>query len=183
MPILALINGCPGTGKTTLAQRWAATHPLSVALDIDTVRSMIGGWRADEVNAGTLARALSVSMIRTALSEGHDVLVPQLVANPEFISVLAETAISQSSSFLHVVLTAPVDTCVQRCVARDNAAQFVDSAPNLLGMVEQWASALRETVRDDVVEINADRDADEVFDHLSSVITLSKHGPAMERGQ
>lgn len=49
MTRLLLINGLPGTGKSTLASRYCADRPLSVCLDIDVVR----GCSA----AGTTARS------------------------------------------------------------------------------------------------------------------------------
>jgi predicted kinase len=170
MPILVLVNGSPGTGKTTLARRWEADHPLSVALDIDTIRGMVGGWRDDESNAGKLARNLSRSMIRTALSEGHDVLVPQLVANPEFIDSLAEIASSRGSSFLHVVLTAPVEVCVQRCAERENTTQFVDPDLNLSTTVAHWAKTIKQTVPCEAALINTDADVDDVYERFSSMV-------------
>ena len=41
---MVLINGAPGSGKSTLARRYVEEHPLALALDIDVVRGMLGGW-------------------------------------------------------------------------------------------------------------------------------------------
>lgn len=41
---LVLINGAPGSGKSTLARWYVEDHPLVLALDIDVVRAMLGGW-------------------------------------------------------------------------------------------------------------------------------------------
>ena len=50
---LVLVNGPPGVGKSTLARRYAADHPLTLAVEIDVVRAMIGAW-LDERGDGDL---------------------------------------------------------------------------------------------------------------------------------
>jgi len=42
---MILLNGPPGVGKSTVARMYAHAHPLSLNLDIDQIRSLIGGWR------------------------------------------------------------------------------------------------------------------------------------------
>jgi chloramphenicol 3-O-phosphotransferase len=43
---LVLLNGAPSTGKSTLARLYAERHPLTLALDLDLLRAMLGGWLA-----------------------------------------------------------------------------------------------------------------------------------------
>lgn len=45
MAMLILINGAPGVGKSTLAQRYVEDQPLALLLDIDELRTALGGWR------------------------------------------------------------------------------------------------------------------------------------------
>lgn len=44
---LILLNGPPAVGKSTLACRYAADRTLTLNLDVDAVRRLIGGWRDD----------------------------------------------------------------------------------------------------------------------------------------
>ena len=81
---LILLNGPPGSGKSTLARRYADAHPPALALDVDHIRAMIGGWRATPGEAGLLARDLATAAARTHLTAGHDVVMPQLPASPGF---------------------------------------------------------------------------------------------------
>jgi predicted kinase len=71
-----LINGVPGSGKSTLAQMYVDEHPRALALDIDTVRGMLGCWLDHSSEAGLIARRLAVAMDRVQLSAGRDVVVP-----------------------------------------------------------------------------------------------------------
>lgn len=106
MPRLIHLNGPPGIGKTTLARRYVRDHALAFCLDIDGVRCLIGQWDTNEQESGRLARLMAVEMARTHLSEGHDVVVPQYVARPEFVQLLATTAVDCGTSFHEVVLWA-----------------------------------------------------------------------------
>ena len=82
MPVLILLNGPPAAGETTLARMCVDRHPLALNLDIDLVRGQLGGWRDDPGTAGLAARAIALTAARTHLSQGHDVVIPQLLCRP-----------------------------------------------------------------------------------------------------
>ena len=44
-PRLVLLNGPPGIGKSTLSRRYVEAHPGTLDLDVDRLRSFVGGWR------------------------------------------------------------------------------------------------------------------------------------------
>ena len=46
-PKLILLNGNPGMGKTTLANRYVDEHPLTLNLDVDRIWHMMGQWQAE----------------------------------------------------------------------------------------------------------------------------------------
>ncbi|MFB8189122.1 AAA family ATPase [Microbacterium sp. NPDC055988] len=123
MPLLVLLNGVPASGKSTTAFHWASRRPLALALDIDVLRSMLGGWTSDPVEAGLTARRLAVQMIRSHLSEGKDVIVPQFigVAGIPFIEDLARVAAEVGATFREVALVAPADVASRRWNERVDA--------------------------------------------------------------
>ncbi|MBE7162542.1 MAG: AAA family ATPase, partial [Williamsia herbipolensis] len=79
MAVLVLLNGAPASGKSTIAHAWVERHgaELPVALDIDVLRAMIGGWQATPNAAGTEARGMATAAIGAALRRDRDVVVPQ----------------------------------------------------------------------------------------------------------
>ncbi|MEU6250761.1 AAA family ATPase [Glycomyces sp. NPDC047010] len=122
MPRLILLNGAPAVGKSTLARRYAADRPLTLVLDLDHVRRMLGRWRDDPGAAGVRARSLAVAAAREHLAAGYDVVVPQLVGRVEFIERLAATAAESGAEFAEVYLRDDADRLVRRFAERAEVA-------------------------------------------------------------
>ena len=111
---LILLNGPPAIGKSTLAHLYVADNPLALRLDIDEIRGSLGQWQLHP-QSKPLARAIAVQIARTHLTNGHQVIVPQLVSSPEFIETLADVADEVRVPFTEIVLLAPtVDDAVAR---------------------------------------------------------------------
>ena len=117
---LVLLNGPPAIGKTTLAARLVADRPLALLLDIDGLRCSKGQWEARE-ESKNLSRVLAVEMARAHLRSGHDVVVPQLLAQLPFIEVLAGVARATGAEFHEVLLTATIEDTLGRFRMRREA--------------------------------------------------------------
>jgi predicted kinase len=131
MARLILLNGPPGSGKSTLAARYAADHPLTLALDIDDLRRMLGGWLERLPEAGLLARRMAVELARLQLREGRDVVVPQFLGRPDFIDALAELCATEGAEFVEIVLRSAVgddEARFQRRVADPQTPAHNDAA-------------------------------------------------------
>ncbi|MGH3493395.1 MAG: AAA family ATPase [Sciscionella sp.] len=122
MPRLIVLNGPPACGKSTLAERYVADHPLALNLDIDRVRRLLGGWKADPLTAGLLARSIALSAARTHLSGGHDVVVSQYLGRVEYLTRLAEVATETGADYHEIVLMDTKDRLLARFAARTAAA-------------------------------------------------------------
>jgi predicted kinase len=115
--VLVLVNGAPGVGKSTLAGRLAREEPLSLVIDVDGLRTSLGRW--DEVDESkVVARDLAVALAEQHLRSGRVVIVPQLVARPEFLDRLRGLAADASVPFVEVVLTDGADAIASRFRAR-----------------------------------------------------------------
>jgi len=120
---LVLINGAPASGKSTLASRYASEHPLTLALDIDCVRSMLGGWLDQPAEAGVLARRLALVMARAQLQSGHDVLVPQFLGRVDFVRDLERLSADVGARFVEVALVSNPHDAAQRFLQRSADSQ------------------------------------------------------------
>jgi predicted kinase len=145
MPRLLHLNGLPGAGKSTLARKYVAEHRLALNLDIDLLRRELGHWQDPSTGSGLQARRLALALIRAQLADGHDVVVPQLVARREFLMQLEEAADDAGAEFVEVVLRASLGTVEARFAARTEAAaepQHVEAA-QLLGDADPSAALER----------------------------------------
>jgi predicted kinase len=122
MARLILLNGPPAVGKSTLARLYGEDHPLTLVLDIDQVRRMLGSWRADPARAGRLARSVALTAARTHLESGYDVVVPQLVLRVEFIRELAGAAAESGARFSEAFVLDTAANIVQRFAERTRLA-------------------------------------------------------------
>lgn len=117
-PCLVHLNGPPGIGKSTLARRYVADHPLAFCLDIDSIRRLIGGWDSHGPESGRLARRMGLRMMEEHLGGGHDVVVPQYVARPEFVGEMRRVAEEARAAFYELLLTDSRDDARARYEAR-----------------------------------------------------------------
>lgn len=112
MARLIHLNGAPAVGKSTLARRWAADHPDTLVLDIDLLRTLVGGWADDYARSGALVRPVALAAITTYLAGGEDVVLPQLISRPEELARFRAAA--GAHDYHHLVLTAPADGLARR---------------------------------------------------------------------
>ena len=100
---LILLNGAPGVGKSTLAQRYLDDHPLTLLLEIDAIRVSFGCWQ-DRDESKLLARNLALSLAQAHLRAGYDVIVPQYLGRTEFILALEDVAQHASAEFVELLV-------------------------------------------------------------------------------
>lgn len=118
MATLIVLNGPPGAGKSTLARMYAEAHPLTLVLDIDQVREMIGGWRSDPHSGGLLARAAARAAARVHLTAGHDVVIPQFLGRLMFVEQAEALAREVGATFRMVVLLDTEENSLRRFARR-----------------------------------------------------------------
>lgn len=125
MPRLIHLNGPTGVGKSTTAARYAADHPLTLNLDADQIVRLVGGWQDDFFATVDLVRPLAITMAVTHLTSGHDVVMPQLVANRGQRQAFVDAAESAGARYVEVTLLAPRDTAIDRFRAREHHINHV----------------------------------------------------------
>ena len=106
MPRLIHLNGMPRVGKSTLARHYADDHPGVLALDLDVLAAMVGGWREDFSAALNLSRPAGLALAQFHLNQGHDVIVPQLVTAHDQGPRFEDAARRAGADYVEVVLLA-----------------------------------------------------------------------------
>jgi predicted kinase len=115
---LILLDGFAGVGKTTLAKRYVADHPLALDLEGDEIIVMLGQWLSREAEARELLFGLGKAMIITHLQSGHDVVVPCLPTNVEHQRAFEDIAKSTGAQFFEVILVTEREEAIQRLLKR-----------------------------------------------------------------
>jgi predicted ABC-type ATPase len=117
------LNGAPGIGKSTIASAFADRHPGVLNLDIDRVAAMIGGWADSFSDSFEAGRLLAAAMARVHLANGHDVIMPQMMThvNAGELADFESAAAAAKAEFCQILLTAKVESSVDRCMERAKA--------------------------------------------------------------
>lgn len=118
MARLILINGAPGSGKSTIAQAIAQDRAMTLALDVDALKHALGRWEADPAASGLQARRLSLRVAVEHLDSGFDVVMGQYLAETSFIESLEQTAEEAGAIFREYVLELDAATLARRLAAR-----------------------------------------------------------------
>ena len=117
-PLLILLNGPAGIGKTTIAQRYIDERPLALAVNGDDIIVMLGQWLRHEDEARKMVFSFTCDMTRTHLRTGHDVILPYLVNNAEHAKAFARIAEECNAAFVEVLLTTERTESVERMFQR-----------------------------------------------------------------
>lgn len=113
-PKLIVLSGSLGSGKSTLAKKYAENHPLALALDIDIIRLMLGEWRDHAEDSAQLSKRMAEEMSRINLSEGHDVIIPQIYRRESYLDALQRVADETDSDYFEIILLLDKEEAIDR---------------------------------------------------------------------
>ncbi|MEP7167707.1 MAG: AAA family ATPase [Candidatus Woesebacteria bacterium] len=125
-PKLIILNGALGVGKSTLAEKYAAEHPLTLKLDIDEVRRWISHFREEKEISGPLAKKISGEMARVHLQAGYDVIISQIFTQSEPLENLENIARGCGANFYEFLLTTSKEDSIRRFIERGKAEGYPD---------------------------------------------------------
>ena len=125
-PKLIILNGPPGIGKSTLAEKYANEHPLTLKLDVDKVRELISHWREYDKESGPDAKNMAAAMARIHLHSGRDVIVPQIYRGIAYLEELELVAKESDADLYEFVLFVSKEEAVKRFIDRGKAGGYSD---------------------------------------------------------
>lgn len=133
MSRLILINGAPGSGKSTMAHLLAQDRPMTLALDIDALKHALGCWEEDPLASGLHARRLTLALASEQLRAGFDLVIGQYLARTPFIEDLERLAEEHGAQFLEFVLDLDAAALAKRLAERaDNPDRWEHAVNNRL---------------------------------------------------
>lgn len=180
MPILIHLNGPPGVGKSTLAQRYVDEHPGALNLEIDTVASLIGGWREDFFGVLAAARDIAIAMADAHLRTGCDVVMPQLETSADEASRFQLAAEGAGAGYVEIALSADPPEQIHRFAvkatytevnAHINRVAAAEGGAELLGRIDRQLGIYL-AQRPAVIRLDtAGADVFESYDHMLEILT------------
>lgn len=132
MSVLLHINGAPGAGKSTIAERLVASRPGWLNCDIDILRTLIGGWQDDFVSAGARIRPMARDMMAAQLASGRGVLLPQLIMEDRELAQFKSLATVCGVPYVHVFLEASDAELAMRWQRRSVGNPWVVTSQRIL---------------------------------------------------
>ena len=114
MARLVHLNGPSRVGKSTLAHRYAGSHPGTLCLDVDVLVGQVDGWREDFSAAFLVATARGLALAKSHLQDGQDVVVPQLVTIFDQGNPFEVAAADVGARFVEVALLVDIEEHTRR---------------------------------------------------------------------
>ena len=125
-PKLIILNGALGVGKSTLAEKYSANHPLTLQLDIDEVRRMISHFREEKEISGPLSKKIAGEMARTHLQAGYDIVISQIFIHENDLDNFKNIAQECGVKYFEFLLSISKKDSIQRFIERGKNAGYSD---------------------------------------------------------
>jgi predicted kinase len=125
MPTIHVMSGLPASGKTTAARALLAESRGHVRrVNLDDLRAMLdysGGERMWSHAHEQTALGIQDAAIREAIAGGFDVVVDNTHLTPHIPKRIKAAALGQALFRVHDFTHVPIEECLRRDAARDNA--------------------------------------------------------------
>lgn len=132
MQELIMLQGLPGSGKTTWARQHCAENTWFRRVSKDDIRAMIGG-EYSKPNEDTVI-AIRDKIIALLLAETYSVIVDDTNISTRHRVTIQNLCSKYDAEYRVMVFDAPVDVCIERDAQRPNPV----GADVIRRMNEQW---------------------------------------------
>jgi predicted kinase len=159
MKKLLLLNGHPGSGKSTVAREAALRVPRVAVLDVDFFRKFVSDYNLSRKDVSMMWRA-TYALVEVYLSAGISVLVDRCVPEQEVIRKLQKQARKQGAVFQEIVLYTATLACAVHRVEHRPRKQLSKNKKSLINrqlIKNLRAAMLKETLKPRVVSFDTER--------------------------
>lgn len=125
-PKLIILNGALGVGKSTIAEKYAEAHPLTLKLDIDEVRRWMSNFREEKEISGPLAKKIAGEMARVHLQAGYDVVIAQTFIQTDSLEDLEGIAHECEADYYEFLLSNSKEDSIRRFIERGKSQGYAD---------------------------------------------------------
>ncbi len=115
---LILINGPPGVGKSTVAEKLHKAIPLSYLLEIDALRRNIANYREQVKESGELSYDVSTAIVEACFNAGSDVIIDKAISDIEVIDSFFQVAKKYNANIYEFILNASKELVIKRAENR-----------------------------------------------------------------
>jgi predicted kinase len=130
--VLLHLNGAPGVGKSTIAERLVASRPGWLNCDIDILRTLIGGWKDAFAAAGAQIRPVAREMMAVQLATGRGVVLPQLIMQDRELAQFKSLATVCGVPYVHVYIDASDEELAMRWQRRNALNPWAATSQRIL---------------------------------------------------
>ena len=113
-----MLNGAAAVGKTTIANRYAKEHPLTLNFAGDIFIEMVSEWRRNEEKARSYVFDMTTSIIDMYAQTGNDVVIQYLLTDARHAEVFSKIAAKYKIDFIEILLEIDKKTAVRRLLKR-----------------------------------------------------------------
>jgi predicted kinase len=178
---LILVNGPPGSGKSTVAHRYVRDHDRVALVEVDELRMTLPDWEEDEATR-LGARELAAVAIESHLAAGRDVVMAQYFGRLGYIVLLEDLARKHSATFVEVILAPGAALSIDRFRSRrrtmtergerhpERDIADADIEQFVLDAVDRLARLPTARPQSRVVPVALDASEDEIYDRLLSAL-------------
>ncbi len=115
---LILINGPPGVGKSTVAEKLHKAKPLSYLLEIDALRRNIAYYREHAQESGKLSYDISTAIVEACFNAGSDVIIDKAISDIEVVDSFFQVAKKYNTNTYEFILNASKESVIRRAKNR-----------------------------------------------------------------